>query len=190
MLCTPSALLSVPHDQRSCLITNAPLASTLMKYRLSGVSLPWFGAQWERVPGDREVAEQTITFLEDRRVLFTARSVVDHRYCLSSVNEIRQFLTAQISAADTEELEASLRAMRAACRKFVDAAGPDAQNFKPGWPQGNALGFALGDLRTLIGVQVARIATEYDLPIEEDLAAILPPHDEDDLSWIPGFRTD
>jgi hypothetical protein len=111
MLCAPWALLSVPHDQRSCQITNAPLASTLMRYRLSGVSLPWFGAQWERVPGDREVAEQTITFLEDRRVLFTVRSVVDHRYCLSSVNEIRQFLTAQISAADTEELEASLRAM-------------------------------------------------------------------------------
>jgi hypothetical protein len=59
----------------------------------------WFGAQWERVPGDREVAEQTITILENRRVLFGERQLEDHRYCLSSVNEIRHVLTAQINAA-------------------------------------------------------------------------------------------
>jgi hypothetical protein len=161
-----------------------------MRYRLTGVSLPWFGAQWERIPGDREVAEQTITLLEDRRVLFSERHVVDHHYCLTSVNDIRHFLTAQISAAHTEDLQASLRAMRAACKKFADAAGPNAQNFKPGWPSSNALGLALGDLRTLMGVQIARIATQYDLSIEEDLAAILPPHDEEDLGWIPGFQTE
>lgn len=159
-----------------------------MRYRLTGVSLPWFGAQWERVPGDREVAEQTITFLENRRVLFGERHVEDHYYCLSSVNDIRHFLTAQINAARSEDLRASLRAMRAACRKFVDAAGPNARNFEPGWPSSNAFGLALGDLRTLMGVQIARIATQYDLDIEDDLATILPPHDEDDPSWIPGFQ--
>ena len=159
-----------------------------MRYRLTGVSLPWFGAQWERIPGDREVAEQIITFLENRRVLFGERHVEDHDYCLSSVNDIRHFLTAQINAARSEDLRASLRAMRAAGRKFVDAAGPDARNFEPGWPSSNAFSLALGDLRTLMGVQIARIATQYDLDIEDDLATILPPHDEDDPSWIPGFQ--
>jgi hypothetical protein len=106
-----------------------------------------------------EVAEQTITILENRRVLFGERHVEDHHYCLSSVNEIRHVLTAQINAARTEDLRASLRAMRAACRKFVDAAGPEARNFEPGWPSSNAFGLALGDLRTLMGVQIARIAT-------------------------------
>jgi hypothetical protein len=163
------------------------LASTTMRYRLTGVSLPWFGAQWERVPGDREVAEQIITFLENRRVLFGERHVEDHHYCLSSVNEIRHFLTAQIIAARSEDLRASLRAMRAAGRKFSDAAGPDARNFEPGWPSSNAFGLALGDLRTLMGIQIARIATQYDLDIEDDLATILPPEDKDDPSWIPGF---
>ena len=159
-----------------------------MKYRLTGVSLPWFGAQWERVPGDREVAEQTITFLENRRVLFGERHVEDHNYCLSSVNDIRHFLTAQINAAHSEGLRASLRAMRAASRKFVDAAGPGARNLEPGWPSSNAFSLALGDLRTLMGIQIARIATQYDLDIEDDLATILPPDDKDDASWIPGFQ--
>jgi len=48
-----------------------------MRYRLTGLSLPWLGAQWERVPGDKEVAKQTITFLENRRVLFGERHYED-----------------------------------------------------------------------------------------------------------------
>jgi len=41
-----------------------------------------------------------------------------------------------------------------------------------------------------MGVQIARIATQYDLEIEADLAVILPLVDEDDPEWIPGFEDD
>jgi hypothetical protein len=85
---------------------------------------------------------------------------------------------------------ASLQAMRAAARQFVDAAGPNARNFRHGWAPDNTFGLMLGDFRTLMGVQIARIATQYDLAIEDDLAAILPPSDEDDPEWIPGFEND
>jgi hypothetical protein len=161
-----------------------------MRYRLTGLSLPWLGAQWERVPGDKEVAQQIITFLENRRVLFGERHLEDEMHCVRSANEIRHFLTPQISAARSAELVESLRAMRAAARRFADAAGPDARNFRDSWGPANAFGLALGDLRTLMGVQIARIVTQYDLEIEDDLAAILPPRDEDDHGWIPGFEND
>jgi uncharacterized protein DUF6650 len=161
-----------------------------MRYRLTGLSLPWLGAQWERVPGDKEVAQQIITFLENRRVLFGQRHQEDEISCMHSANDIRHYLTGQINAAHSADLMASLRAMRAAARQFVDAAGPNARNFQSGWTADNAFGLALGDFRTLMGVQIARIATQYDLTIEDDLAAILPPSDEDDPGWIPGFESD
>jgi hypothetical protein len=157
------------------------------RYRLTGLSLPWLGAQWERVPGDKEVAEETITFLENRRVLFGHRHFEDEHYCVASANEIRHFLTKQISAAHGRDLADSLRAMRAAARKFVDAAGPAARNFAGGFHANKAFGLALGDFRTLMGVQIASIAKHFDLEIEEDLARILPPPDEDDPNWLPGF---
>jgi hypothetical protein len=159
-----------------------------MRYKLTGLSLPWLGMAWERVPGDKEVAQLTITELENRRILFGNRHSGDEGYCVSSANEIRHFLTQQISAVKPgKDLANSLRAMRAACRKFVDAAGPGAENFHPGWPENSLFVVSLGDLRTLMGVQIARIATQFDLPLEEELASIVPPADEDDLDWVPGF---
>ena len=158
-----------------------------MRYRLTGLSLPWLGAQWERVPGDKEVAEHMITFLENRRLLFGERHLEDEMHCVRSANEIRHFLTGQISTARTSDLVESLRAMRAACRKFVDTAGPNVRNFRGEWQGSNRFALALGDLRTLMGVQIARLAKQYDLAVEDDLAGILPPPDEEDLAWMPGF---
>jgi len=135
--------------------------------------------------GSKEVAQKTITELENRRVLFGERHSGDEQYCVDSANEIRHFLTGQISVAKPgRDLADSLRAMRAACRKFVDAAGPDAQNFHPGWPENSRFVVSLGDLRTLMGVQIARIATQYGLAVEEELASIVPPTDEDDLGLM------
>jgi hypothetical protein len=101
------------------------------------------------VPGDKEIAKRTITFLENRRVIFGEfRLHVDHEEdCLRSANEIRSFLTEQIDAARSEELKASLRAMRAAARKFADAAESHLDTI--------SFGKAFGDFRTLMGVQIA-----------------------------------
>ncbi|GIF53475.1 hypothetical protein DFJ67_1176 [Asanoa ferruginea] len=161
-----------------------------MAKRLSGVSFPWGGIQWETVDGDKDVARRVINFLEDRRLLFGDRHMEDSMHCIRSAIEIRQMLTREMNASKPgETLEHSLRAMRAACRKFVDAAGPDAENFtRRLLPQeaGN-FGLALGDLRTSIGVQIALIAEQFGLSVDEYLATILPPSDDDDASWVPGF---
>jgi hypothetical protein len=160
----------------------------VMRIRVTGLNLPWLGVQWEQVPGDREVAQETITFLENRRLLFANFHVEDERHCVQSAIETKSYLTELISkAAPGDNLENSLRAMRAACRKFVEAAGPDARNFYEGRFRHSLLGLALGDLRTLMGVQIALIAKHFDLTVEPELAAILPPEDDGDLAWLPGF---
>ncbi|MFB9832670.1 DUF6650 family protein [Actinoallomurus acaciae] len=162
-----------------------------MAKRLTGISTSFGGLQWETVEGDKDVARQAIIFLEDRRLLFGERYVEDEMHCVTSALQIRAFLTQQIEAARPgKTLEGVLRSMRAACRQFVDRAGPEAANFRHRDPNPHTvdpLSLALGDLRTVMGLAIATMAEKFDLPVEEDLAAILPPTDDGDSSWIPGF---
>lgn len=162
-----------------------------MRKRLTGVSGPWGGLQWETVDGDKEVARRVVNFLEDHRLLFGSRHIEDGSQCAASAFEIRRLLTDEINAAKSgKTVEQALKAMRAACRKFVDAGGPEGENFyhRPMAYSADAFGLALGDLRTAVGVQLALIATKFDLAIGDELAQILPPED-DDASWIPGLES-
>lgn len=150
---------------------------------------------WAKTAGDEAVARAVITFLEDRRLLFGDRHMEDEMHCVRSAVEIRAFLTEQIvKSKPGKQLDESLRAMRAACRQFVDKAGLDGVHFQHrGYMhEVDRFSLALGDLRSLVGVQLAALVQVYDLPIEPDLARILPPRDQDDepqdLSWIPGFE--
>lgn len=48
-----------------------------------------------------------------------------------------------------------------------------------------------GDLRSQVGEQLARIAWAYDLEIDDQLARILPPNDDEgDPSWLVDFDRD
>jgi hypothetical protein len=108
------------------------------------------------------------------------------QHCVTSVCEIRHFLTGEISRlGEDSDLNRSLRAMRAACRKFIDVIGLDGDIVRFGSHPGHWASWefngALGELRGIVGLHVARIATEYGLDVEDDLAQILPgPDDSDD----------
>lgn len=157
---------------------------------MTGVSGPWGGLQWETVEGDKDVARRVINFLEDRRLLFGDRHVEDQHHCVASALEIRKYLTNEINAARPgKTLEQILKAMRASFRKFVDAAGPNASNFFNHVSPYHADPFslALGDMRSSAGMYVAVIAVEFDIEVDDELASILPP-DDDDPSWVPGFE--
>jgi Family of unknown function (DUF6650) len=159
-----------------------------MRRRVTGLSLPWAGLQWENVPGDAEIARATVTFLEDRRVLFnTPPHEENDVYAYDSVLEIRKFLTEQITKSRPgKSLDASLRAMRAACRMFIASSdGPAPAGYLV---KDDVFMFerALGELRARIGDQLALIVTKYDLELEEELAEILPSSD-DGSDFVPGF---
>ena len=152
--------------------------------RITGVSTPIFGVSWDPPKAERTVARKVIQFLEDRRVLYNPSELEIPDHCVASVLEIRQFLTDQISALDDKsELAASLRAMRAACRKFLDSLPHRSRSLPPMyWAAFDSWAFitALGELRGVFGVHLAKIAAQNGLDIEDDLAAILPaPGDKD-----------
>lgn len=168
--------------------------SGVAKKQITGFSVPLGGVQWVDVPDDRTTAKAVVAFLEDRRVLFGSRHAEDQMHCLASVFAIRAFLTDRLVADHNigTELADTLKAMRACCRRFVDAAGPNGREFLPGrqapWAT-DPFSLALGDLRTSICFYVAGLARLYKIAVEDELAAILPvPREDDDISeWIPGF---
>lgn len=167
-----------------------------MGVRVSGgsVSILGFGIDWERTQGDERIARYVVGFLEDRRLLFADRHVEDEAHCVASALECRALLTGLLAEANVgQHLETSLKAMRASFRKFVERGGPDGRDFQHHHAnyEADPFSLALGDLRSQIGEQLARIAWRYDIEIDELLATILPPDaDQDDVSWLPGFEGD
>lgn len=148
--------------------------------RVNGVTIGIVGAQWTPKPTDTEVARRVLRFLEDRRVLYNDFAWEEPGHCIESVLEIRRFLTEEIAhQGDDGDLLPPLRAMRAACRKFLDGMQQDGGrriHFGPGMA---SFGFfsALGEFRGAIGPQVALLAGNYKIDIENDLARTLPVQD-------------
>ncbi|HZP43968.1 MAG TPA: DUF6650 family protein [Candidatus Binatia bacterium] len=154
-----------------------------IRRRLTGFSIPVFGVSWNPPEPRRDAARRLITFLEDRRVLYAPEEMEVPSHCVSSVLDIRRYLTEELQrGSDDDDLTKSVRAMRAACRKFLDVARNDVVRFggRPGhWASWRFNG-ALGELRGVFGVHLARIAVQYGVDVDDDLAAILPGEDEAD----------
>lgn len=154
--------------------------------RLTGFSTPVCGISWQPPKSEVDAARRVIAFLEDRRVLYVPSEMEVPAHCVRSVLKIRSFLTDEIAGLNANsDLVKSLRAMRAACRKFLNSVGPEnGEIAKFGAWYGHRASWefngALGELRGIIGVHVARIATQYGINVEGDLERILPGPDEED----------
>lgn len=145
---------------------------------LTGFSTPIFGVSWNPPETDIAIAQRMIAFLEDRRVFYNPYHTKVEYQCISSILETRKFLTETIGGlSDKSELASHLRAIRAACREFVDTVG------EPGHPRRGRkfhgpfeVEFfqALGRLRATAGIHIGAIAVMYGLSVEGSLAEILP----------------
>lgn len=147
--------------------------------RLTGISCPIFGISWNPAAPEVTVARRVITFLEDRRVLFVDSEMEMPEHCAASVLEIRRYLTSELQQLTDSDLCNALRAMRAACRKFLakmDEGGGLVVRHGGHWGHWASWRFssALGELRGTFGIHIARIAAQHGLDVEDDLAQILP----------------
>ncbi|HET7833963.1 MAG TPA: DUF6650 family protein [Gallionella sp.] len=148
--------------------------------RVTGLSVPIFGLQWNPPEPECAVARRVLTFLEDRRVLFVPSEMEVPQHCVESVLRIREFLTKELSALNPEgELALSLRAMRAACRKFLTTVEADDRRIiQFGASHGHYASWifngAVGELRGVFGIHIARLAASHGLDVEGELATILP----------------
>jgi hypothetical protein len=165
--------------------------------RLTGISTPLVGVSWQPPELEVSAARRVIAFLEDRRVLYAPDELEVPRHCVHSVLEIRHFLSGELGNLDRgSELAASLSAMRAACRKFLERVGTDGEETLV---YANHFGHcaswdfysALGEMRGTFGVHLAKVAAEFRLDVEDRLAAILPANadfEADDLRPIRRVR--
>ena len=158
--------------------------------QLAGISTPIGGANWQPGTPDVEVARRVLSFLEDRRVLYDPLEVEVPQQCVESVLRISEFLTDELAKQGIgNELAGHLRAMGAACRRFLDhLRSPD----KPSefyLPHGDTfmmwqLNQALGELRAMFGIHLAQIAAKHRLDVEEPLSYViqvaLPALDEEE----------
>ena len=161
--------------------------------RLTGISTPIFGVSWDPPQSDVDVVRRMLVFLEDRRVLYAADEAEVPGHCVESVLRIREFLTDQLERGGVpDDVSGSLRAMRAACRKFLDATDLDLLRDEVHWDQrigwaGWRFNQALGELRCAFGIHVARLAVAYGIDVEEPLVSVLPPDpgtdDEPGRGW-------
>ncbi|MBK7144302.1 MAG: hypothetical protein IPH76_03505 [Xanthomonadales bacterium] len=153
--------------------------------RLTGISCPIFGVSWNPPESARAVAARLIAFLEDRRVLYNAGELESPDHCAQSVIQIRHFLTGEIGKLDSADpLNAPLRAMRSACRKFLDVTHAEEHRRVHPFHRGDYAGWVftsgLGEMRGVFGLHLAQLAAQYGLDVEDDLAVILPAGDAPD----------
>lgn len=143
--------------------------------RLTGISTPFFGVSWTPPDTHREVARKLITFLEDRRALYNPYDMETPVWVIESVLEIRRRLTETLGALDEDaDISPHLRAMRAACRKFMD----EAERLKRGrYSHFGGLFVALGEMRAIFGVHIAQLSVKYGVNIDGKLTTILPGED-------------
>ena len=142
--------------------------------RVTGINVGPVGISFQPPEAEVAVARRILAFLEDRRVLYTPGELQVPSFCSQSVLEIRSFLTTEIGQLDSDsQLAQHLRAMRAACRKFLDFAQTQ-NNWQPFDPTFSG---ALGELRGVFGIHVALIAVKYKLDVEDNLATIFPEKD-------------
>jgi hypothetical protein len=153
--------------------------------RVTGLSVPIFGIQWNPPEAECVAARRVLTFLEDRRVLYVPSEMEVPHHCVESVLRMREFITVELGKLNADqELAQSLRAMRAACRKFLSTVQADDRRIiQFGAERGHYASWvfngAVGELRGVFGVHVARIAASHGLDVEDELASILPAASDD-----------
>ena len=135
--------------------------------RITGVSIPIFGVSWKPPESEREIVRQTFVFLEDRRVLYNDFAWEVEHEVVDSVLAIRRELTQALKLlTENAEATSSLKAMRAACREYLDNVRHHRGRF--------SFLAELGRLRAIIGVHVAHLAIKYGIDIDGELARVIP----------------
>jgi len=147
---------------------------------ITGISTPVFGVSWNPPADKRKVAQRLIAFLEDRRALYQPYHLEHGPWVTDSILEIRRELTDLLQTAPQDDtLVEPLRAMRAACRKYLDAVDPHTHRIGHAYHGELFFASALGELRGVFGLHLARICVAFGVDVEPELASMFPTADKE-----------
>jgi hypothetical protein len=151
--------------------------------RITGVATPWGGISWEVVDSDADIVRRVFNFLEDRRVLYEPLSAQLFEYVGQSVHDTREMLTRELDAGPGAELKKYLQNIRSELRRFntqldqIEHSGLAAGTPSDVIRQWQVL--ALGEMRGRVNSSLAVLAQNYNVEVDEDLAAALQPADDE-----------
>jgi len=144
---------------------------------LTGISTPVFGISWNPPELERDIVRKLIVFLEDRRALFNPFDIEMPVYVDRSIIEIRHELTEILKIlGENSDISQHVRALRAACRKFLDEITPQDRH-RYGRHEAEFFA-ALGELRAIFGIHIAQLCVKYGIDIEPELASLVPLADD------------
>ena len=147
--------------------------------RLTGIIAPTGGIDWNPPFDERDKARRLLVYLAGQRALHYPYDREIGSFIVQSILDTRERLTRDIKDLSTDSLlRKILRAMQAACRKFLDENQSPSAGY--GEPYQAQLLCTLGELRALLGIHIARIAFTYDLDVDACLGDILLPEPEQD----------
>jgi len=161
-----------------------------MLQRITGISTPYFGVSWNPPQLDRDAVKHVLAFLEDRRALYYPYEQELPSLVEGSVRDIRRELSDALGKVEKDSVAGeAFTVMRRACREFLDEVEGRVTAYSPNSFEDEAEYFmALGKLRGLFGIQIARLSIAYGIDIEDELAYILPPPPEPEKSLGPRER--
>ncbi|MFE2567300.1 DUF6650 family protein [Streptomyces mirabilis] len=136
-----------------------------MGIRPTSFSAFGFGVNWEFTKSDRDIAQEVMDFLADKRVLTIgyARPQAEAAACLASAAECRARLSGYLDQLKKPggDLRIWLRAMRQAFVNFIEAGGPHGSRFGP--EAYDAFNEAVAQLRNQVQQQADEVSRRYKL---------------------------
>lgn len=127
---------------------------------------------------DRDIVQGLATFLEDRRVLFNPDYLEVEWQVDDSVQEIRKQLTETLQQLPDGDAANAIRAMREACRRYLDNPRQHFRHLERHGPHPREAGagffLALGELRGVFGAEMKRLDDLFQLKIEKQLRDLFP----------------
>jgi hypothetical protein len=145
--------------------------------RLTGILGPADKNGWKPPVEERDKARRLLLYLAGQRALHYPYDREIGTFIVQSILDTSERLTRDIEALSTDSLlRKILRAMQAACRKFVNENQSPSAGY--GEPYQAQLLCTLGEVRALFGIHIARIAFTYNLEVDTCLEDILPPEPE------------
>jgi hypothetical protein len=156
---------------------NIKLKGRELTTRLTGILAPTGGISWKPPVDERDKAQRVLVYLAGQQALHYPYDREIGSFVVQSILDTQERLTRDIEALSMDSLlRKILRAMQAACRKFLDENQSPSAGY--GRPYEVQLYCTLGELRALLGIHIARMACAYDLEVDACLGDILPPEPE------------
>jgi hypothetical protein len=159
------------------------------------ITAPLGGLTWQVPEGQRQCIHQLVAYLEDRSFFFKPFEPLKcshspFRIC-ETIEEIRKHITTTIQRLpSTSQAIKHLKRMRSACHRFLikagEAGGSWVYSEKPaqsaqewgGWYE--ALYVAIGELRSIFGVELAELCLGFNLEPDRVFLDLLPLPDPED----------